>query len=321
MKRNYLAKFLPLFIISFATIVFADDIPPIPKGFASETAMKTAAIMGTIDLVDAKNIYVPDYVMERLGVVYGKGGEKELQLDLYTPKSEKPTPAIVFIHGGAWSKGKRGDMKFYAVHFAKLGYACATITYRLSSEAPFPAAVQDVKCAMRWMRANAEKYNIDPERIAVSGNSAGGHLSLMIGYSADVDELEGDGGNSGSSSRPKAVIEFYGPIDLTGEDAKDVKSVLKFMGGTIEEVRDNYVQASPITHLTKDDPPTLIFHGTVDSLVNISHADRLDEKLTELGIEHIYERYEGWGHTMDLAADVNKRCVYVMEQFLAKHLN
>ncbi|MBZ0257539.1 alpha/beta hydrolase, partial [bacterium] len=246
---------------------------------------------------------------------------RALQLDLYVPKSSKPLPAIMFIHGGAWSKGQREDMKYYAVYFAKLGYVCSTVSYRLSNEAPFPAAVQDVKCAMRWMRANASKYNIDPERIAVSGNSAGGHLSLMVGYSSDVTSLEGDGGNEGVSSRPQAVIDFYGPYDLTGEDAVGVKSVLKFMGGTMEEVKDNYVQASPVTHLTKDDPPTLIFQGTVDSLVNISHADRLDKRLTELGIDHVYERYEGWGHTMDLAADVNKRCVYMMEKFLEKHLN
>ncbi|MDP8244137.1 MAG: alpha/beta hydrolase [Candidatus Hinthialibacter antarcticus] len=321
MMRTFYIQSTALLTFIFALAAFsADAPPPVPKGFNSETEMKTAALMGMLKVVDVKNVPIPKNVTEHLGIEYGNVDGRSLKLDLYVPQSTKPTPGILFIHGGSWSKGKRGDMKFYAVHFAKLGYAAATISYRLSGEAPFPAAAQDAKCAMRWMRSQAKTYNIDPNRIAVSGNSAGGHLSLMLGYSSDDQSLEGDGGHAKFSSKPQAVIDFYGPVDLTGEDAVDNGFVHKFMGGTIDDVRGNYTKASPISHLTKDDPPTLIFHGTVDSLVNIRHADHLDKQLQALGIEHEYERYEGWGHTMDLAADVNKRCVYIMEKFLAKHL-
>ena len=307
------------FVIALS-VLGADTAPPVPKGFKSEQEMKSAAMMGMLKVVDAKNVSVPENVTEHLGVEYGNVGGRSLKLDLYVPQSSKPTPAIVFIHGGAWSKGKREDMKFYAVHFAKLGYAAATISYRLSSEAPFPAAVQDAKCAMRWMRAQAKQYNIDSSRIAVSGNSAGGHLSMMIGYSSGDKTLEGDGGHAKFSSKPQAVINFYGPADLTREDAVTNGSVVQFIGAGFDEAEKKFKQASPLLHITKDAPPTLTFHGTVDSLVNISHADRLDKTLKSFGVEHVYERYDGWGHVMDLAADVNKRCLYMMEKFLAKHV-
>ncbi len=310
-----------ILLMSLVGIVGAENqAPPVPKGFPSEAKMKTAAVLGMMELVDAKNIAVPENITEHLGVEYCNLDGRSLQLDLYIPDSDRPTPAILFIHGGAWSKGKREDMKYYAVYFAKLGYAAATASYRLSTEAAFPAAVQDVKSAMRWMRANAKQYNIDADRIAASGNSAGGHLSMMLGYSSSDGSLEGECGNLKFSSKPQAVINFYGPVDLTGEDAVDNGSVVQFMAGRIEDVKANYQQASPLTHITKDAPPTLIFHGTVDDVVNVSHGDRAAEKLKSVGVDVIYERYDGWGHVMDLSAEVNKRCVYMMERFLAKHL-
>ncbi|MHC4203634.1 MAG: alpha/beta hydrolase fold domain-containing protein [Planctomycetota bacterium] len=313
-----------LAISFFCTINFAveaAEVPPIPQGYSNEQAVQTAILLGQIKLIDARNISLPDSIEEILGVEYGTGGERKIQLDLYLPKGrKKATPAIIFIHGGAWKSGKRSDMKFYCVKFAEKGYVTATVTYRLMDEAPFPAAVHDVKCAVRWFRANAAKYKVDPEHIAVSGNSAGGHLSMMIGYSNDPS-LEGNGGNNDISSRVCAVVNFYGPTDLTTDFAKNQELVKEFVGGkTFNEAQDAYELASPLFHLTRDDPPTLIFHGTIDSVVPIAQADILAKKLKELGIDHIYERYDGWPHTMDLAKAVNQRCVYQMEQFFNKYI-
>ncbi|MGC9326833.1 MAG: alpha/beta hydrolase fold domain-containing protein [Candidatus Hinthialibacter sp.] len=297
------------------------SIPPLPKGYANETLLKAAILLKQIELIDPKNVPIPDTVVEEVNIEYGKAGDKSLQLDLYRPKEfEKPAPGLIFIHGGAWKSGKRQDMKFYAVHFAQKGYVCATVSYRLMKEALFPAAVQDVKCAVRWMRANAGKYYIDPERIAVSGNSAGGHLAMMIGYSSDVPELEGEGGYAGVSSRVQAVINFYGPVDLTTDFAKKQDGVVNFLGATYEENPQQFVFASPLSHLTKDDPPTLIFHGTIDSTVPIGQADALEQKLQSLGIDYVYDKFVGWPHAMDLAKVVNDRCRYQMIQFLKKHL-
>ena len=321
MVRNNLFLQVICCICAFTFAVEATEVPPIPQGYANEQAVMNAIVLGQIKLIDAKNISLPDNVQEILDVEYGTGGERKLQLDLYLPKGRtKATPAIIFIHGGAWKSGKRSDMKFYCVKFAEKGYVTATVTYRLMDEAPFPAAVQDVKCAVRWLRANAAKYQIDPEHIAVSGNSAGGHLSMMIGYSNDPS-LEGSGGNNNVSSRVCAVINFYGPTDLTTDFAKKQELVREFIGGkTFDEAPDAYKLASPLFHLTRDDPPTLIFHGTIDSTVPIAQADKLADKLKELGIDYVYERYDGWPHIMDLAEDVNRRCVYRMEQFLEEHI-
>lgn len=301
----------------------ATEVPPIPQGYANELAVKTAILLGQIKLIDTENVFKPDDVEEILDIEYGTGGERKLLLDLYLPKGrteDATSSAIIFIHGGSWKGGERSDMKFYCVKFAGKGYVTATVTYRLTGEAPFPAAVHDVKCAVRWLRANAAKYQVDPEHIVVSGNSAGGHLSMMVGYSDDPS-LEGSGGNNGVSSRVCAVVNFYGPTDLTTEFAKKQGVLKDFMGGkTFDEAVDAYKLASPLFHLTRYDPPTLIFHGTIDSTVPIAQAEKLADKLKKLGNDYVYERYDGWPHTMDLAEAVNRRCVYQMEQFFKKYI-
>jgi pectinesterase len=132
-------------------------------------------------------------VRETKDLEYGKVGQQSLQLDLYLPKTNKPVPGPIFINDGAWKSGKRADMKFYAVKYAARGYATANISYRLTNKAPYPAAVNNTKCTVRWMHANAKKYNINPNKIVVSENSAGGHLFMMAGHSSDVAKLEGIG--------------------------------------------------------------------------------------------------------------------------------
>lgn len=321
MVRNILFWAAISCLCSFTFTVEATEVPPIPEGYTDELAVKTAILLGQIKLIDAGNVSTPDNIEEILNIEYGIGGERRLHLDLYLPKGRtKATPAVIFIHGGAWKGGKRSDMKFYCVKFAEKGYITATVTYRLTNEAPFPAAVHDIKCAVRWLHANATKFLLDPKRIVVSGNSAGGHLSMMIGYSDD-QSLEGNGGNNGISSRVCAVVNFYGPTDLTTDFAKKQGVVEDFMSGkTFDESPNVYKLASPLFHLTKDDPPTLIFHGTIDSTVPIVQADKLADKLKKLGIYHVYERYDGWPHAMDLAETVNQRCVYQMEHFFKKYV-
>jgi len=321
MVRNNLCLTGIFCLCVFTLTLEATEVPPIPDGYTDELAVKTAILLGQIKLINAGNVSTPNSIEEILNIEYGVGGERKLHLDLYLPKGrKKATPAIIFIHGGAWKGGKRSDMKFYCVKFAEKGYVTATVTYRLTGESPFPAAVHDVKCAVRWLRVNAIKYKIDPESIVVSGNSAGGHLSMMIGYSDDPS-LEGSGGNNGVSSSVCAVVNFYGPTDLTTDFAKKQGIVEDFMGGkTFDESPNIYKSASPLFHLTKNDPPTLIFHGTIDSTVPIVQADKLAEKLKELGIDYVYERYDGWPHAMDLAETVNQRCVYQMEKFFEKYI-
>src|SRR3954469_23609321 len=196
------------------------EVPPAPPGFASENDVKAAFISGKLKAIDL-TIDMPATVTVQRDIEYGKGGETPLKLDLYSPKGHsKPVPAVIFIHGGAWKGGYRQMYHYYCVKFAEHGFVAATISYRLTGEAPFPAAVEDTKCAVRWIRANAEKLGVDPNKIGVAGGSAGGHLAMMIGYSSDVPQLDGKGGHANVSSRVQAVVDLYGPTDLTDEAAK-----------------------------------------------------------------------------------------------------
>jgi acetyl esterase/lipase len=297
------------------------EVPPAPPGYATEDEVKQAYNSGKLRIINLA-IDVPDTVSVERNIEYGKGGDISLKLDLYSPKGNaKPVPAVLFIHGGAWKGGYRQMYHYYCTKFAEHGYVAATISYRLTSDAPFPAAVEDAKCAVRWLRANAEKLGVDPNGIGVAGGSAGGHLSMMVGYSPDTPELEGKGGHGNVSSRVQAVVDLYGPTDLTTEAARSESNVIRFLGDkTMDEEPELYQLASPITHVTKDDPPTLILHGSIDDTVTIDHAERLVDALKKADVEYVFDRVEGWPHAMDLEPDVNRHCLMRMFEFFEKHL-
>lgn len=299
-----------------------DTPPTIPPGFASTEEVYAAIAASKVKLIDQENPAPESIgVVVRKGVEYGRIGDRPLLLDLYVSKDLKePAPGLVFIHGGGWSGGDRNDYRFYCTRFARRGYVVATVGYRLSGEALFPAAVQDTKCAVRWLRANAAANMMDPDRIAVMGGSAGGYLAMMIGYSSDVPEFEGDGGNPGVSSRVNVVIDAYGPTDLTAPIAQVAPQVTSFLGKSYADDPDLFRKASPITYLTPDDPPTLIFQGTVDDTVPAAQSDLLAAKCKEIGVACEYVKFEGWPHTLDLADEPNKCCQWHMLDFFKKHL-
>jgi acetyl esterase/lipase len=229
-------------------------------------------------------------------------------------------PGLIFIHGGGWKSGSKRDYKYYTLRFADRGYVAASIGYRFSQEAPFPAAVHDTKCAVRWMRENAAELGVDPDRIAVLGGSAGGYLAMMAGYSSDVSELEGEGGHEVTSSAVKVVVNLYGPSDLTVPRAYNEEVVQEFMGKLYAEDPDLYASASPLHHLDKNDPPTFIFQGTIDQIVPVSQADALAEKLIKLQVPYWYDRLDGWPHTMDVARVVNERVMTLLDSFFDRFL-
>jgi acetyl esterase/lipase len=297
------------------------EVPAAPRGFANEDEVKQAYMSGKLRVINLA-IDVPESVSVERNIEYGKGGSTPLKLDLYSPKQHlKSMPAVIFIHGGAWKGGYRQMYQYYCTKFAEHGYVAATVSNRLTGDSPFPAAIEDVKCAVRWLRANAAKYDIDPNRLAVAGGSAGGHLALLAAYAPDVAELEGTGGNRDISSRIQAVVSLYGPTDLTAETARSKRDVINFLGGkTIDEKPEVYQQASPIKHVDKDDPPTLLLHGSIDSTVPIEQSELLVQELKKNGVECEFDRVEGWPHTMDLEVDVNQHCLMRMFEFLDKRL-
>lgn len=241
----------------------------------------------------------PDLRVDR-EIVYGKGGETDLKLDLAMPKAgDGPFPAIVCIHGGGWRGGTRTDLSQAIALLAGKGYVAVTVSYRLVPAATFPGQIEDCKAAVRWLRANAKKYKVDPDHIGALGFSAGGHLVCLLGVTGKDDGFEGKGGNAEQSSRVQAVVSFFGPTDFparvwTEQLEKDL--IVPFLGGSIADKPDVYKNASPVTYVRKGAPPFLFFHGTEDKIVPVAQSRTMVEKLKAAGGTVKLVEIEGAGH-------------------------
>lgn len=249
-------------------------------------------------LVAAPN--VPESVIWEEGIEYTNPDDQHLQLNLARPKTGSgPFPAIICIHGGGFRAGKRDSYDNLCVKLAERGYVAATITYRLAPKYQFPAAVHDTKAAVRWIRANAKKYQIDPNRVGVTGGSAGGHLAQFLGVTANVPEFEGTGGNPNESSAVTCVVNVYGPSDFTKSYGKsvDAHEVLPlWFGGNLETKRALHIQGSPLYWVTPDSAPTLCIHGTEDKYVAHEQAVWIVDKLKASAVEAELFTLEGAGH-------------------------
>ncbi len=243
---------------------------------------------------------VPDNVTFETGIEYANPDGQHLQLNLARPKTgDGPFPAVVCIHGGGFRAGKRESYDALTVKLAQRGYVAATVSYRLAPKYQFPAAIHDAKAAVRWVRANAAKYKIDPDRIGVTGGSAGGHLAQFLGVTGDVKEFEGDGGNAGVSSKVKCVVNVYGPSDFTKSYGKsvDAAQVLPlFLGGNLETARPVHIRSSPLNWVTPNAAPTLCIHGTEDQYVAHEQAVWMIDRLKASGVEAELLTLQGAGH-------------------------
>ena len=287
-----------------------------PRGFRSEGFLKAAYAIGFLKLIETEPA-VPENIEVQKDIVYKQVDSTLLQLDIYKLKSlKKAAPVLIFIHGGAWAKGERSDYLPYLLDYAQKGYVTVTVSYRLSGVAPFPAAVQDVQCAVGWIRAHASEYMINPEKIALIGGSAGGHLAMMVAYD-DNNELGTECADS-PGGKVQAIVTLYGPTDLSTEYARNRDEIHYFLGKSYQEASFLYRAASPRTYISSDDPPTLIFHGTIDALVPVSQSDSLHLWLDQAGVPNDYHRLKGWPHTMDLSKKVNDYCQYYMDAFFKR---
>jgi len=286
-----------------------DGPPKAPRGFRSEGMLKAAYALRLLKLIDTEP-EVPANIDVQEGIEYKLVDSISLQLDIYKQKSlTEAAPVLIFIHGGSWAKGKRSDYLPYLLDYAQKGYVCVTVSYRLAGLAHYPAAVQDVQDAVHWIREHAAVHMINPEKIALIGGSAGGHLAMMVGYADEAKDR-----------KVQAVVNLYGPADLTTEYARNRDECLNFLGESYQDRPDLYRHASPRTHITGDDPPTLIFHGTIDSLVPVSQSDSLHSWLDRAGVPNEYHSLKGWPHTMDLSTKVNNYCQYYMDAFFRLYL-
>jgi acetyl esterase/lipase len=261
----------------------------------------------------------PGRVTIERDVVVGTGGGRDLRANIYRPPDQTPDAAsVLLIHGGGWASGDRGQLHGYGILLGRLGYLCVACEYRLSGEARWPAQIYDVKAALRWMRANAASLRIDPAKISVSGNSAGGHLSLMLAGTQDMPEFEGEGGNAGAGTAVAATIGFYAPALLGAPGGELSEPVAALLG------RDASQQAlraaSPISYASRDFPPAPLIHGTKDELVPHEAALRMHRALDEAGAPAELHLYAGAPHGFDALPDFGRQCASIMALFLDRHV-
>jgi acetyl esterase/lipase len=243
---------------------------------------------------------IPEGVGWEPDVEYSSPNGESLKLDLARPKTgDGPFPAVLCIHGGGFRAGDRQSYDGLCVRLAERGYVAATITYRLAPKHKFPAAIYDTKAAVRWLRANAALYKINPDKIGVMGGSAGGHLAQFLAVTAHVPRFEGDGGNPNQSSSVTCVVNFYGPSDFTKSYGKSVDAAVVlplWLGGNLDTARALHIQASPLYWVTPDAAPTLCIHGTEDKYVAHEQAEWLVDKLKAATVEARLLTLPGAGH-------------------------
>jgi acetyl esterase/lipase len=266
---------------------------------------------------------VPEGTTIHQDVAYVEDGHPRQTLDLYLPPADAPLPLVVYVHGGAWLTGDKGDAP--PLEYLSEGYALAALNYRLSQHALFPAQIEDCKAAIRWLRAHAGQYGLDPEKFVAGGASAGGHLAALLGATGQIREFD-VGEHLDVSSRVQAVVDFFGPTDflqmdahrlpegMTHDDAGSPES--RLVGGPIQENPDKVARANPITYLRADAAPFLIVHGDRDPLVPHHQSELLAEALEGLGVPVTFYTVKGGGHGGFADPKVDE----LTSEFLARYL-
>ncbi len=252
---------------------------------------------------------IPDGIRAIFDIPYVGNGHYRQKLDVYLPAETgkaAPLPLVIWIHGGGWRKGNKLNIP-RQLSLIEQGFAVASINYRLSHHATFPAQIHDCKAAIRYLRKHAADYGLDPTRFGVWGSSAGGHLVALVGTSGDVRRLEGNLGATDASSRVQAVCDFFGPTDFTKLANRppnpNIKStdplmqpIPRLLGGTVQDKPKLAKQASPVTYVSSDDPPFLIMQGNADPLVPWQQSQLLHQLLERAGVDSTLVIVDGAGH-------------------------
>jgi acetyl esterase/lipase len=268
-----------------------------------------------------QRVRLPENVELVPNVEYGKAGQQSLKLDLLRPKAQPQVamPVVVYIHGGRWQTGDKSKGIPLLARLVERGYLGASINYRLSGEAVFPAQIEDCRCAIRFLRSRAKQYHIDPDRIGVWGESAGGHLAALLGTAGGLKEFDGSGGAAELSSRVQAVCAWFAPSDLPSQarwSGMADQAIAKLLGGTVADHPEKAAKASPITHVSADDPPFLLMHGDQDALVPPVQSEKLHAALTKAGVKSTLHIVKGAGHRLFTGAEVET----IVDDFFDQHL-
>ncbi len=252
-------------------------------------------------------------------VVFGTGGGRDLKCNVYHPPQEGTMrPAVLLIHGGGWMTGDRAQLHGYGILLGRIGYVCVATEYRLAGESKWPAQIHDVKAALRWMRANADKLGIDPDKISVEGNSAGAHLAMMIAGTANEPQFEGLGGNPGVPTGVAACIAIYGPSILYDRADPRTPELLSFLFGR-DAGEDVARKASPIDWAANF-PPTLIVSGNKDELVAVDTNIAMYHRLIDNGVSAELHIYADAPHAFDATPEFGRQVAAAMTLFLDRYV-
>ncbi|HJQ32459.1 MAG TPA: family 43 glycosylhydrolase [Pyrinomonadaceae bacterium] len=269
-----------------ATLAEQKTLPPGYTVFSVETAER--GLLNRYPYVTRLSTEIPKGVTAEPGITYARYGTREMKLDLFRPEGKGTRPAVIVVHGGAWITGNHAMENPFAAELARRGYVAATVEYRLSNEAKYPAQIHDLKAAVRFLRANAARYGIDPKRIAAVGASSGGHLVALLGATNGMKGFEGDGGNASTSSDVQAVVDidgtatFVDPGNIEKEKKGPLDTNTRLIGATFDERPEVWREASPITHVHKGSAPVLFVNSS--SYRPYQQREEMQEKLRALGI-------------------------------------
>jgi acetyl esterase/lipase len=259
--------------------------------FTFTTLLIVVCLFVGLPLISAQN-----QVVSETDVAFGEAGGEKLLLDVYRPqKAEGKRPAVVLVHGGGWRGGDKRGFAWHGQRLAEKGFVAFSVNYRLAPKHTYPAQLDDCQRAVRWVRANATQYGVDPQRIGAVGSSAGGHLVALLGTRDTRDKTED--ALSKFSSKVQCVVDYFGPTDLRpNADRLPAQTVRNFIGKDASEAPELYADASPVTHVSKDDALFLIVHGTNDNTVPMAASEKLLNALKQAGVDATLLKIEGAGH-------------------------
>lgn len=290
-------------------------------------------LVGEYPFIAVASRAVPESVREIKDLTYVRYGQRALQLDLYVPadrqrrpRGMRPAPAIIFVHGGGWRSGYRINFTPFAIGMAQRGYVAATISYRLSPEARYPAAIHDVKAAVRWLRRHADVYGVDPNRIALAGGSAGGQIAALAGVTSGLEKFDPQARRSTISSDVQAIINIDGLSDFTSEAVRMYEDDLRknpsaagaWFGGRYAEQQSRWHEASPINYVNSSTPP-ILFLISAQPRFSLGHREMI-EKMKPLGIPHQVVAIPQTPHSFWLFDPWLQPSVMAVADFLDEHL-
>lgn len=253
------------------------------------------------------------------GVVFAVRDGRELRCDIYRPPGEPaPGPGVLLLHGGSWRSGERSQLHGYGILLARAGLVCVTADYRLADQAPWPAQLEDVRAAIRWMRSSASRLGIDPDRLVAHGNSAGGHLALLAAGTAGGPADAATAGQPDVPTRLAAVVAVYPPVKLHRAPT-DLFSPPPGDEAAAAAEREVGRQASPLTHVSADFPPTLLIHGDADEVVPVEASLRMHAALREAGVPVELHLYPEQPHAFDADPAFGRRCAEAIAFFLERY--